>query len=516
MLHREASLQKKATRPSYRRIVWFRCGLVVCMATMFTVNVLVNFPRASSYLSSEEQSVYANELLSVRQMAPPTSWPLQEGSEEECLYSRDYGLLERLANTSQSFCTSDSNPINNSTFTVYSVPESGLTASHVTNFVLDVREAEVSRDIVSLENDGIDHDPRFKFNPALVSCTCADTQDAMHGVPNIWGTHFADFDQPWVTEPVCQPPSSNAAGDGVPTLTRAVIVSRRDDHNPFFQIAGIFNAWIMMNVLGWDRGSTQLVTLDRGLPSPIDELRHAILGPEHPVVVGEQLQSQAVHLESALLAPSEARGALMKHLDDDEPCYANRMLKDFRDIALKSMNVIPSDAKTDPQRCLVTVISRRPYGGRRIQRVWQNEEEILNYMREDYKDIYRFGECEFQSLDFVNMTMHDQMRTVLDSDVIIGMHGAGMVNVMWARPETLIVEIFPQQRYRWGYRNICQFLGCSWHEFRRGVDLLVRTSDPNDRDKMVPYAEWFPFFDPLFRDTIGRLENSTNTQRFRH
>ncbi|EGZ22828.1 hypothetical protein PHYSODRAFT_253767 [Phytophthora sojae] len=106
------------------------------------------------------------------------------------------------------------------------------------------------------------------------------------------------------------------------------------------------------------------------------------------------------------------------------------------------------------------------------------------------------------------MTMGDQMQTMVESDVVVGTHGAGMVNVMWTRPETLVVEIFPRFRRRWGYRNLCQYLGCSWHEFRGREDVAVRTTDPNDMDKRLRYEEWKRFFDSLFRDAITRLEKT--------
>ncbi|KAG6622710.1 uncharacterized protein IUM83_09243 [Phytophthora cinnamomi] len=310
-------------------------------------------------------------------------------------------------------------------------------------------------------------------------------------------------DTPTSNYVVCQPFSSDVRDDTL-ILNRAVILTRKDDHNPFFQISGILNAWIMIKVLGWESSSTQLVTLDRALPSPVDDLRHAMLAPNRVVIGGDELQKRVLHLESALLAPYEARGPMMSHLNDVQPCYANEMIKDFRDEALKNMNVAPQ--KTDPKRCLITIISRRPYGGRTVQRVWQNEGEILHHMRSEYKGVYRFGECEFQSLDFVNMTMRDQMQVMVDSDIVIGMHGAGMVNVMWTRPETLVIEIFPRQRWRWGYRNLCQYLGCAWREFRGGQDMFVRTTDPNDMDKRVQYNEWKRFFDPLFRAAIAKLE----------
>ncbi|KAE9314054.1 hypothetical protein PF008_g19576 [Phytophthora fragariae] len=364
-----------------------------------------------------------------------------------------------------------------------------------------MRNAQVAQSISSLAQDGGGHDPRFKYTPNSSFCTCAGPRTAALRATNIWEDLVAE--RLYANDVSCRAPTTQTPRD-VATVQRAIVVVWKDDHNPFFQISGILNAWVMMRVLGWGSSSTQLVTLDRALPSPVDDLRHTMLGPDRPVIGGDELQKHVVRFDTALLTPYEARGPMMSHLNDDQPCYANEMMRDFPDEALRTMKV--GAHKTDPKRCLVTVISRRPYGGRRIQRVWRNEDEILSQMRSDYKFAYRFGECEFQSLDFVNMTVHDQMQIMVDSDVVIGMHGAGMVNVMWTRPETLVVEIFPLRRWRWGYRNLCQYLGCSWREFRGGSDVFVQTTDPNDMDKRLWYDEWKRFFDPLFCDAIARLE----------
>ncbi|KAG6622782.1 uncharacterized protein IUM83_09225 [Phytophthora cinnamomi] len=440
----------------------------------------------------------------VERMAPPVQWPPNKGSKDECLYARDYGLVERLGNSSRSFCggASVNGSSSNSTYTFYHVPEAGVSATKLENFALDLRGAEIAQDIENLADDGGGHDPRFRYTKNSAYCSCAEPQDREHGAPNVWKDYFAGG--PGGEDPNCEA-SQDTVGDKL-TLTRAVVMVRKDDHNPFFQISSILNAWIMMKTVGWEGNTTQLVTLDRALPSPVDQLRHALLGPEKPVIGGEVFQDRVVHFKSALLPPYEVTGPLMSHLNDRQPCHANAMIADFRNASLKSMAVAPRNAKTDPRRCLVTIISRRPYGGRRIQRVWQNEDDIVNRMREEYRDAYRFGVCEFQSLEFTNMTMHDQMRVMVDSDVVIGMHGAGMVNVMWTRPETLVIEIFPRQRYRWGYRNLCQYIGCKWHEFRGGRDVRVHTSDPNDMDKFITYMQWRSFFDPLFRAAVDRLE----------
>ncbi|GMF48096.1 unnamed protein product [Phytophthora fragariaefolia] len=440
-------------------------------------------------------------------VAPPMQWPPRKGSKEQCLYVMDYGLVERLNNSSQSFCSAGNETSNHSPYTYFHVPEAGVSATVLENFELDLRGAEIAQDIDNLADDGGGHDPRFRYVKNSAFCSCAEPQNREHGAPDIWKDYFAGG--PGDKDPNCED-FQDTVGDKL-TVTRAVVMVRKDDHNPFFQFSAMFNAWVVMKTIGWDRNTTQLVTLDRALPTPVDDFRHALLGPERPVIRGEEFQDRVVHFDSALLPPYETTGPLMSHLNDNQPCRANAMIADFRDAALKSLGVTPRNTKTNPQRCLVTIISRRPYGGRRIQRVWQNEGEILDRMREEYRDAYRFGECEFQSLEFANMSMHDQMRAMVDSDAVIGMHGAGMVNVMWTRPETLIVEIFPRRRYRWGYRNLCQYLGCKWHEFRSGRDVRVHTFDPNDMDKEILYPQWRSFFDPLFREALYKLEEKVGS-----
>ena len=186
----------------------------------------------------------------------------------------------------------------------------------------------------------------------------------------------------------------------------------------------------------------------------------------------------------------------MQHLDDQEPCRRSELFKTFRSLALAKFQV--QDTKTKPHECLVTVISRRNYQGRVIQRRWLNEDEVVAQMRVEYP------ECVFQSVDFVDLSLKEQMEIVKESDMVIGMHGAGMVNVLWSREGTRVIEIFPKRRFRWGYRNLCQFVGCEWVEFRGGEDT---GKGDNASDKTIPYEEWKAFFDPIFKSMVAALNS---------
>ncbi|KAJ0410920.1 hypothetical protein ATCC90586_004441 [Pythium insidiosum] len=438
---------------------------------------------------------------------------------EQCRRYRDYGIQDELRASKRSFCGSASRET--SSYAVYHSKEAGLQGTVATNLWIDLQRAKVHRPIKNIARDGGNHDPRLLYSSVSVRCLCATPQDAQHGVPRVWYDLFAR--DPSANYTTCNATTlaaetanerqtrtvvSKQANEthAVPLVRRirqrAIMLARRDDHNPFFQISATLNAWLMLDIIGWRPETMQLVYMDDGFPSPVDELQKALLAPAHDVIPGRDLIGHIVRFDELFLAPFEFGGPMMRHLDDDEPCHANRLVSDFRRRALTALQVPLT--KDDPKSCVITVITRRPYQGRMVQRKWRNEDFILDKMRELYANgTYQHGECVFQSVDFVLLPLREQMRIVVNSDVVIGMHGAGMVNVLWTRPGTLVVEIFPRNRKRWGYRNLCQFVGCEWHEFRGGND--VGKGD-NGSDKVIAFPQWNRFFDPLFRATVAAME----------
>ncbi|TMW61781.1 hypothetical protein Poli38472_010844 [Pythium oligandrum] len=450
----------------------------------------------------------------------------------DCDAYRDYGMVSVLQRTPKKFCqrnettttalrTEATRP--SSPYTVYESGNAGIQSTVFSNLWVDFRQAKVFKPIDSIAQDGHLHDPRFTFPSVNVYCFC-DADQNTSSVPRVWDEMLGNFptnDYYTVCRRTTQEQAdvlasgwdtTGAMEDGVDTTynvtriaTNAIVLARRDDHNPFFQISAALNAWMMMKVVGWKPETTQLVYFDDGFPSPIDALQQAVLSPKHPVVPGHDLLKSVVHFDHVMIAPFEMAGPMMRHLDNNEPCGLNKMISDFRKHALQQMNV--SLIKQDPTTCLVTIITRRPYDGRMVQRKWLNEDHVLAEMIRNYSQpgVYKHGTCTFQSVDFVHLSLAEQMQLMVESDVVIGMHGAGMVNVLWTRPETLVVEIFPKKRFRWGYRNLCQFVGCRWHQFRDGEDISTgKTANAND--KIIPYDEWQRFFDPLFQGLLKGLE----------
>lgn len=430
---------------------------------------------------------------------------------QPCYDERDWGLIRKIQASKREFCTNKKE--GSTSVTYFNASRGGFRATLFDRLVLDLRGAKVFRPIKSIAQDGGKHDPRFQFTPSIVQCECeplhafARAFKAEHiRTINVWAPTLAKMptreDPPSTVCAAGGPASQVINGKHVEIQEKTLIIARKDDHNPFFQVSNALNAWILTQVLGWKPEETRVVHLDGGFPSPVDALHRKLLSPRFPLLkAGDDFPDKLVEFtNAAAIVPYEVSGPMMQHLNDFEPCQASTMLQTFRDDAMRVMDLPALPVKRT--QITVTVITRRNYGGRRVQRTWRNEKEILDQMRELYKVGRASMPIVFQSIDFVNLTLQEQMWIIQNSDVVIGMHGAGMVNVMWARPQTLVVEIFPKKRFRWGYRNLCQYLGCAWREFRGGEDT---GKGDNNSHKTIPWDEWHGFFGPLFQDALSRI-----------
>merc|ERR1711860_465246 len=91
-----------------------------------------------------------------------------------------------------------------------------------------------------------------------------------------------------------------------------------------------------------------------------------------------------------------------------------------------------------PQEKLITFVSRKNYNGRKLQRIWVNEDEIVKEMKEVYID-WKIEQVRYETL---NMTQ--QIKQSQRTSILIGMHGAGMVNALWLQKGAKVIEIFPK------------------------------------------------------------------------
>ncbi|KAJ0390677.1 hypothetical protein ATCC90586_010878 [Pythium insidiosum] len=186
---------------------------------------------------------------------PTTAAPPPWSPSDACFAVRDWGLLDAIRHNTQRFCE-HGDSASTSQVTLIRVANAGVRAMVFRGLELDLRRVTVDAPIHSLAQDGGGHDPRFVLNPSMVRCSCgelatfASEQYRRTGRPlRLWDPYLAKVSKT-LDEPasLCGSPhpSSQVAPAGmeqpsadqvVEIPDRVVVLARRDDHNPFFQVS---------------------------------------------------------------------------------------------------------------------------------------------------------------------------------------------------------------------------------------------------------------------------------------
>jgi len=104
----------------------------------------------------------------------------------------------------------------------------------------------------------------------------------------------------------------------------------------------------------------------------------------------------------------------------------------------------------------------------------------------------RYAHAEIRLVDLAIMTLAEQIQTVRDSDVLAGVHGAGLTHGMWLKEHSVLVEILPKGFLHKGFRNLAGAMGLGYFSTHGlpppGVELESQSSD--DKEESEGPKQW--------------------------
>ena len=109
-----------------------------------------------------------------------------------------------------------------------------------------------------------------------------------------------------------------------------------------------------------------------------------------------------------------------------------------RDVALFLKDRILQSAQTDAQLPRKIYISRKDSAIRRLQ----NEDKIISVAQ-------RYG---FTSITLSDLPLETQIRLFANATHVIAPHGAGLTNMLFSRPGTVLCELFQNSYVKWSMR----------------------------------------------------------------
>ncbi|KAK6222049.1 DUF563 domain-containing protein [Colletotrichum tabaci] len=213
-----------------------------------------------------------------------------------------------------------------------------------------------------------------------------------------------------------------------------------DPTKPFFHIPA-------------DAPRTQVVFLDDHPEGPLYPLWGMFAGRE-PVrlanILEDPARSQAfAETPQNLVIPLAGSSNPTWQNDwEERDCRDAPLLRVFTRRIMQHFGILQETGRRPTEVLNVTLIDRR--GSRKLL----DQDALLGAAR------VKFPGVNFQAFDFGALSFPDQLRVVQSTDVLVGVHGAGLTHTMFLREGgAAVVEIQPSSMSYKGFRNMAQMLG---------------------------------------------------------
>ncbi len=191
-----------------------------------------------------------------------------------------------------------------------------------------------------------------------------------------------------------------------------------------------------------DAENTQILILDDHENGPYFDLW--TLFAKRPVIRLNDI-SQDTHIENIIVPLPGASNPLWQGDWDIHACERSELLHTFAHRVLDFYHI---DAWAPHSGdLLLTYIDRK------------ETRRLVEYVS-DFEDLKaKIPHVKVQFIDFAAISFEEQLRIIRETDVLVGVHGAGLTHGMFLREGSVMVEILPPDLNHKGFRNLAGVLG---------------------------------------------------------
>ena len=232
------------------------------------------------------------------------------------------------------------------------------------------------------------------------------------------------------------------SSSNVVVMETTVAVMRYEAHNIYHTMTDWYNVFLITKLLNLDPKKITILFIDDRPPGLMDETWRTLFGK---VIRHSDVQSNFMF-----------KTLIWNVLGYESPINFHHLVEipfvnEFHAFFVSSFG-IHKMRTLDCSNITATLIWRRDYEthperkveveGGLVHRKFKNENEILS----EVKSV--LSGHTVKSVVLEQMSMKDQLDVFTNTDILIGMHGAGMAHVMFLPPHAAIFELFPNY---WGF-----------------------------------------------------------------
>lgn len=262
------------------------------------------------------------------------------------------------------------------------------------------------------------------------------------------------------------------------TGTNIILVKREGEGNLWHSLMEIMSLSMTLDVLqmtpndgpeGTARGvpflrpedgqNTQVVILDGKADGPYFDLWR--LFAKRPTIRLAQLPAQSTEIRDIIIPLPGGSNPVWRGDWEPNDCGHSELLRTFSRRVLNHFNMTDYDEteassssgdRPGPDTVVVTFIHR--LGTRKLL---EAEAHIAALQHR-----YTNSHASIHLVDLAALPFAEQIRIVRNSDVLVGVHGAGLTHGLWMRERSVMVEILPEGFTHKGFRNLAGALGHSY------------------------------------------------------
>jgi EGF domain-specific O-GlcNAc transferase len=244
------------------------------------------------------------------------------------------------------------------------------------------------------------------------------------------------------------------------TASHTILIKRESNYNLWHSLMEIMSYTMTMDTLSMstdengeplfstkDAETSEVLVLDDGPTGQYFDLWNLIA--KRPTLRRSDLKTAELSCRTNLIIPlSGATNPMWLGDWTAIECKESRLFDAFIERVMGFYEIDPIRDEASP--LVLTFIDRK--GTRRLEK----QDELILALRTTYPNI------TINVVDFAAINLQKQIRIISNTDILAGVHGAGLTHAMWLPHGSALVEIQPMDVLHKGFRNVAALRGVKY------------------------------------------------------
>ena len=223
--------------------------------------------------------------------------------------------------------------------------------------------------------------------------------------------------------------------------TPVYLLSRDEDcENMFHSMADHVNIYLVVkHILNMDFENLKVILFDRHVNGPFFDMIQRAFSPNFPLTRAQDYKNQIIQYDTLiwhLESPASVIAPYISRPEVELRCRSSSLYHAYRRHILTTFNLwnIPP-----PEVPSIVLSLRKRTPEKNVGRILINEKEIL-------QEIKQCTMCKVEVVDLATLSFEEQLQKMRHANILIGIHGAGLMHAYFLADEAIVMEIHPSYR----------------------------------------------------------------------